>query len=188
MQNCRYWSDNNQHVIAEKSFYPKKVTVWCALWSGGIIGPYFFENECGNVVTVNEERYRSMIKDYFWHQLDALDLKDMWFQQDCATCHTSTVTIFLLRERFHDRVISRNGDAQWPQRSRDITHLDFFLWSYVKSVVYWNEPKTINDLKGNINCTVSDITADSCESGSKLVFQNLLYKKVQRRPFKRHYF
>ena len=23
-QNCRYWSENNQHVIAEKSYYPKK--------------------------------------------------------------------------------------------------------------------------------------------------------------------
>ena len=65
-----------------------------------------------------------MIKDYFWHQLD---LKDMWFQQDGATCHTSAVTIDLLRERFHDRVISQNGNLQWPPGSCDITPLDFFL-------------------------------------------------------------
>ena len=75
-----------------------------------------------------------MIKDYFWHQLDVLDLKDMWFQQDGETCHTSAITIDLLRERFQDRVISRNGDVQWPPRSCDITPLDFFLWGYVKIV------------------------------------------------------
>ena len=94
-----------------------------------------------------------MIKDYFWQHVDALDLNDIWFQQDGAR----------LRERFPDRVISRNGDVQWQPRSCDITPLDFFLWGYLKSVVYLNKPKTINDLKDNINCAVSDITPDLCK-------------------------
>jgi len=43
--------------------YPQRVTVWCGLWSGGVIGTYFFENEVGATVTVNGLRYREMIND-----------------------------------------------------------------------------------------------------------------------------
>ena len=46
-QNCRIWSDENPREIHQVPLHSEKVTVWCALWSGGIIGPYFFENEEG---------------------------------------------------------------------------------------------------------------------------------------------
>lgn len=179
-QNCRYWSEDNQYVITEKSYYPQKVTVWCAFWSEGIIGPYFFENECGKAVTVNGERYRNMIKEYFWHQIDDLELKDMWFQQDGATCHTSSVTIDLLREKFDDRVISRNAGVRWPPRSCDITPLDFFLWGYVKSIVYCNKPTTINDLKDNIRRAITDITADLCEKVAQNWSSRVFFLKKSR--------
>ncbi|GFV48270.1 uncharacterized protein TNCV_4716541 [Trichonephila clavipes] len=40
-QNCRIWSEANPHVYVETPLHPEKLTVWCALWAGGIIGPYF---------------------------------------------------------------------------------------------------------------------------------------------------
>lgn len=64
-QNCRIWSDENPQEIHQVPLHPEKVTVWCALWSGGIIGPYFFENAEGVALTVNGERYRAMIRDFF---------------------------------------------------------------------------------------------------------------------------
>ena len=56
-QNCRIWADTNPHEVHQKQLYPEKVTVWCGFWSGGIIGPYFFENENGSSITVNGVRY-----------------------------------------------------------------------------------------------------------------------------------
>ena len=41
----------------------QKVIVWCGFWAGGVIGPYLFENDVGEAITVNGERYRSMIID-----------------------------------------------------------------------------------------------------------------------------
>lgn len=83
-QNCRIWGLENPHAIHMKQMHPKKVTVWCGFWVGGVIGPYFFENTHGDAVTVNGERYREMISDYFWQQLEELggnnDLNDLWFQ------------------------------------------------------------------------------------------------------------
>ncbi|GFV92509.1 hypothetical protein TNCV_1744141 [Trichonephila clavipes] len=40
-QNCRIWSEANPQVYVETPLHPEKMTVWCALWAGGIIGPYF---------------------------------------------------------------------------------------------------------------------------------------------------
>ncbi|GFV52001.1 putative transposable element [Trichonephila clavipes] len=43
-QNCRIWSEANPQVYVETPLHPEKLTVWCALWAGGIIGPYFFKS------------------------------------------------------------------------------------------------------------------------------------------------
>jgi hypothetical protein len=75
-----------------------------------VIGPYFFEYDAGNAVTVNGLCYRNMIPEFLWPQLDGMDMEGMWFQQDGATCHTAGETMELLREKFPGRVISRNGD------------------------------------------------------------------------------
>ena len=53
MQNCRIWGTANQNAYIEKSANPKRVTVCCRFWSRVIIGPFFFENEQGEAVTVN---------------------------------------------------------------------------------------------------------------------------------------
>ena len=71
----------------------------------GVIGPYFFRDYQNWHVTVNRSRYRSMITEYFWPQLDDMDL------EDGATSHTANVTINLLEIKFGERVISQNGPA-----------------------------------------------------------------------------
>jgi hypothetical protein len=44
-QNFGYWSATNLIEIHEKPLHSSKVTVWCAISSFGIIGPYFFADE-----------------------------------------------------------------------------------------------------------------------------------------------
>ena len=50
--------------------------------------------------------------------LDGIDVENVWFQQDGATCHTSHATIDLLRETFDGRLISRNGDQLAAKKLR----------------------------------------------------------------------
>ena len=137
--------------------YPPKLTVWCGLWANGIIGPYFFENADGATVTVNSGRYRNMLREFLWPKLNEMDVNQLWFQQDRATSHTSRETIALLRSKFDDRIISRNGEVSWPPRSCDLTPLDYFLWGYLKSKVYINNPQTLEHLKDNIQATIDAI-------------------------------
>ncbi|GFW39865.1 uncharacterized protein TNCV_4358601 [Trichonephila clavipes] len=124
--------------------YPEKLTVWCALWAGGIIGPYFFKNDEGHNVAVNGDRYRAMITNFFIPELNNHDVQELWFQQDGATCHTARATIDLLKDTFGDRLISRFGPVNWSPRSCDLTPLDYFLWGYVQSLVYADKPQTLD--------------------------------------------
>ncbi|GFT70755.1 hypothetical protein TNCV_2490931 [Trichonephila clavipes] len=84
-QNCRIWSEANPQVYVETPFYPEKLTVWCALWAGGIMGPYFFKIDEGHNVTVDGDRYRAMITNFFIPELNNHDVQELWFQQDGAT-------------------------------------------------------------------------------------------------------
>ena len=162
-QNCRIWSQQNPQQFLQTLLNPEKCTVWCGLHAGGIIGLYFFLNEDGVRCTVNGDRYRTMINDFFFENMENIDPDEMWFQQDGATCHTANATIDLLKTKFDDKLISRNGPVNWPPRSCDLTPLDFFLWGYVKSKVYADKPATIDALVANIERVIRDIRPEMLE-------------------------
>lgn len=140
--------------------HPEKVTVWYGFWADGVIGSYFFENNVGQAITVNGERYISMITNFFWPELGNLDTNDIWFQQDGATCHTAHATLDILHEQFEGMVISRGGDVNWPPRSFDFTLLDFFLRGFLKSQVYANKPQNTAVFKANITHAIGLIQPD----------------------------
>ncbi|GFU58544.1 putative LOC100569746 [Trichonephila clavipes] len=125
-----------------------------------------------------------MITNFFIPELNNHDVQELWFQQDGATCHTARATIDLLKDTFGDRLISRFGpwywdrtrdqashdpipiplgyrghfgSVNWPPRSYDLTRLDYFLWGYVKSLVYADKPQTLDHLEDNIRRVIADI-------------------------------
>ena len=81
-----------------------------------------------------------------------MDLDDMWFH----------VTINLLATKFGELVSSRNDPVGWPPRSCHMTPLDYFLWGYVKSMVYANKTATIDELRTNIEREIAAVSADLC--------------------------
>ncbi|GFU19113.1 DUF4817 domain-containing protein [Trichonephila clavipes] len=104
-----------------------------------------------------------MITNFFIPELNNHDVQELWFQQDGATCHTARATIDLLKDTFGDRLISRFGPVNWPPRSCDLTPLDYFLWSYVKSLVYADKPQTLDHLEDNIRRVIADIRPQMLE-------------------------
>ncbi|GFV76004.1 transposable element Tc3 transposase [Trichonephila clavipes] len=143
-QNCRIWSEANPQVYVGTPLHPEKLTVWCALWAGGIIGPYFFKNDEGHNVTVNGDRSCG--------------------SNETAQHVTQLVPqIDLLKDMFGDRLISRFGPVNWPPRSCDLTPLDYFLWGCVKSLVYADKPQTLDLLEDNIRHVIADIRPQMLE-------------------------
>ncbi len=133
------------------------MTVWCVVAEFGIWGPYFFKED--NVtVTVNSDRYCEMLETFLRPKLNMLhDMDNVWFQQDGATAHTSRRAMGILREMFPGHLISLRGDIGWPARSPDLNPCDFFLWGYLKSKVYINRPRSIEQLKDAIRQEITAI-------------------------------
>ncbi|GFU69452.1 DUF4817 domain-containing protein [Trichonephila clavipes] len=112
---------------------------------------------------VNGDRYRAVITNFFIPELNNHDVQELWFQQDGATCHTARAIIDLLKDTFGDHLISRFGPVNWPPRSCDLTPLDYFLWGYVKSLVYADKPQTLDHLEDNIRRVIADIRPQMLE-------------------------
>ncbi|GFV04593.1 putative DD41D transposase [Trichonephila clavipes] len=98
-----------------------------------------------------------MITNFFFPELNNHDVQELWFQQDGATCHTARATIDLMKDTFGDRLISLFGPVNWPPRSCGLTPLDYFLWGYVKSLVYADKPQSLDNLEDNIRRVIADI-------------------------------
>ncbi|GFY09001.1 putative LOC100569746 [Trichonephila clavipes] len=104
-----------------------------------------------------------MITNFFIPELNNHDVQELWFQQDGATCHTVRATIDLLKDTFRDGLISHFGPVNWPPRSCDLTPLYYFLWGYVKSLVYADKPQTLDHLEDNIRRVIADIRPQMLE-------------------------
>ncbi|GFU31485.1 transposable element Tc3 transposase [Trichonephila clavipes] len=112
-----------------------------------------------------------MITNFFIPELNNHDVKDMWFQQDSAPCQTARATIDLLKDTFGDRLISRFKPVNWPPRSCDLSTLDYFLWGYVKSLVYADKPQTLDHMEDNISRVIADIWPQMLKNHRKLDIQ-----------------
>ena len=69
---------------------------------------------------------------------------------DGAPPHTARATINFLKQLFPGCLTSKDIDFEWPSRSSDLTGPDFFLWNYLKSKVYVNKPKILDEPYTNI--------------------------------------
>ncbi|GFS96179.1 uncharacterized protein TNCV_1141501 [Trichonephila clavipes] len=120
---------------------------------------------------LHPEKLTSLITNFFIPELNNHDVLELWFQQDGATCYTARATIDLLKDTLGDRLISRFGPVNWPPRSCDLTPLDYFLWGYVKSLVYADKPQTLDHLEDNIRHVIADIRPQMLEKSLKIDVQ-----------------
>ena len=115
------------------------------------------ENEQGEAVTVNGDRYWAMLNEFLFTKKEDHDIGNIWFEQDEPMCHTTEATLDVLRPVFEDCIINRRADVIWPPLSCDMTPLDYYLWDAVKDECYADKPATIHALKDNISEAFGDI-------------------------------
>lgn len=67
---------------------------------------------------------------------------------------------------FDDRWISNNGPHRWPPRSPDLTPLDFFIWGYVKDLVYSTPLTTKENCQERVRNAFRSLTRDQIQSAT----------------------
>lgn len=156
--NYHYYSDINPHVVAETHRQNRwSINVWGGILGTQIIGPYFFNG------TLTGQIFYDFLDNNLNELLEDVPLiirRNMWLQLDGAPAHYSLMVRELLDERFQERWIGRGGPIAWPARSPDLTPLDFFLWGYVKHLVYQEPPTTRADMELRIIQAFGQITPE----------------------------
>ncbi|GFW65053.1 hypothetical protein TNCV_393191 [Trichonephila clavipes] len=93
-----------------------------------------------------------------------------------SSCHNQCIE----RHVFGDRLILHFGPVNWPPRSCDLTPLDYFLWGYVKSLVYADKPQTLDHLEDNIRRVIADIRPQMLEKVIENWTSRLDYIRARR--------
>ena len=144
--------------MSSACLHSQKIGVWCGMSRRRIIGPSYFD------ATITTAAYMEIFNT-FVNQMDDEELSIGYFQQDGATSHTSHASLAEIQSVFGDRVISK---GLWKLRSPDPTPPDYFLWGYLKGIVYQNKPRTTDALKANITEEIQTVTADVLVRTSKI--------------------
>jgi hypothetical protein len=163
-QNVRFWALQNPCVIHEKGAYELQITVWVAISSHRLLGPIFFEE------TVNSERYLSMLCNTSVPHLLATGLtsQTQWFMQDGARPHTANVVLDFLHDTFNSHVTSNRFPhcfacgQNWPPNSPYLCPCDYFLWGFLKEMIFLKKPQTIMELRALIIQACNEITENMC--------------------------
>ena len=163
--NCVYYSYDNPNITCKKHVASKGISVWAGIYSGGIIGPFFFSD------TVTAQSYVELLNDKFYPAfLQIPNHENYLFQQDGAPAHYSNLARQWLNENFDQKWIGRRGSfAEWPPRSPDLSVPDFFLWGVIRNIVYEQESHTIEELKEKIKLACDNLNQDFIERACKSV-------------------
>ena len=157
-QNDRVWSPISPQEFEECRYQGKaKAMSWVGILDGAIIGPFWFLDNFGQPVNVNQENYLEMLREKVWPCLEEKNTtRHIWFQQDGAPSHTSNIVMDWLNLKFPGRVISRKSNVPWPPQSPDLNPLDYWLWGYCLSLVRKQNPQTIALMVQSVNdvCSV----------------------------------
>lgn len=168
IQSTRFWSHKNPDFTIEKRMKSKTLTVWAGIWSGGLIGPFFFEG------TGTGFRYLQMLQEQIYPALlEIPELQDMIFMQDGAPPHWLRTVRDWLDEHFPERWLGRDGPILWPPRSPDLTPMDFSVWGIIKDRCYATRPKDHDELRQVIIQEFQKFQIDYCRKTCQSVVERL---------------
>ncbi|GFX75124.1 transposable element tc3 transposase [Trichonephila clavipes] len=151
-KNCRIRAKENSQSHTEILLQSQKVTVFEEIGAGGPMTRSF-----------TGRRYNVMLQTFVVPQLlQRRVLASTIFMQDGAPSHIhGSVKALLLQHFSEGRVISLSLPNPWPPRSLHLTQCDFWLWGYLKSLVYHGGVATLNNLKNSIVLHVRSLTTGS---------------------------
>lgn len=145
--NMHLWATENPKAAWETSFQRRfTIHVWAGVIGDQFVGPHIFE---GNL---NGPMYLNFLRNELPQLLEAVEegrREGIIFQQDGAPPHFSLDVRRWLNATY-TTWIGRGGVVAWPARSPDLSPMDFFVWGYMKSLVYASPVRTEQELLNRI--------------------------------------
>jgi len=105
-----------------------------------------------------------LLRDHLPGLLENVNLatrQRMWFQQDGAASYYALIVRAFLNDHYNNRWIGRRSPVAWPPCSPDITSTDFYLWGYLKNVVFVQRTTIREDMMEQIRRACAAIPRDT---------------------------
>ena len=134
---------------------------------------------CGQVILhwfapgtrLDQHGYLEMLQTVLWPRVrNVATRRQLWFQQDGATFHTTVMVRNWLSEKFGNRVISRLTDRPWPAKSTCLSPLDYWFWSVCLAELRRSCPSPMEELVE----TVTEYSESIEEEEIKKAVSNIL--------------
>lgn len=101
-------------------------------------------------------------------------LHQLIFMHDGAPAHFAQIVRDYL-DLEYPGWIGRGGPVRWPPRSPDLTPLDFFLWGYLKEIVYAGEPPAdVEILRNRIIAAAENVPYEMIDRATQSVSDRAL--------------
>jgi hypothetical protein len=104
-----------------------------------------------------------------------------WFMQDAARPPTANVVLDFLHDNFDSHVISNRLPDRfacgqiWPPNIPYFNPCDYFLWRFLKQIIFPKKPQTIMELRALMIQACNEITEDMC----RRVINNITVRVVE---------
>lgn len=134
--NTHEWSLENPHAIRTHAAQVRfSINVWAGILGNHLIGPYLLPQRLTGAT------YLVFLQQVLPQLLDEANVSNtmrsaMWFQHDGAPAHYSNDARRHLNATYGHKWIGRRGPVHWPSRSPDLSSMDYFLWGFIKGLVY----------------------------------------------------
>ncbi|GBM43261.1 hypothetical protein AVEN_154582-1 [Araneus ventricosus] len=148
--NFHVWSEENPHAARTRAAQERfSVNVWAGIVGEHLVGPCLFPERLtgANYLILLQQVLPQLLDDA---HVSAAMCSSKWFQHDLAPAHYSMEVRPHLNATYGQQWIGWGGPVLWPPRSPDLTCLDYFLWGYVKSLVYETPVNSAEDLAARI--------------------------------------
>lgn len=156
--NLRVWATENPRTVRPRNFQQEfSANVWMGIVDNIVLGPYVLPHR------VTGQIFLEFLQDNHLEFLDNLPLNtrnQLFFQLDGCPAHYFRLVRNWLDTNYNERWIGRGGPVAWPPRSPDITPLDFFVWGYIKEIVYSTPVTTREELIERIENAAHTITPE----------------------------
>ena len=177
-QNTRIWAPCQPNKTNECRVQgASKVMAWVGVVGNKVLPVHWFEEKKG----VNGEAYLSLLKDKVWPAVRSVaNRKNLYFQQDGATPHTTNQVMEFLHNKFHGRVISRKADFEWPPKSPDLNPLDYWFWGHCEAEVLRTKPTTLDELKEEVEAFCETVSGDVVEKSIMNIVKRIKYCAAEK--------
>ena len=153
--NQHVWADENPYAVQETRHQDRfSINVWVGVLGDRLLGPYVLPQR---LTGARYHHFLNNILPILMEDLPCQDRLQMWFMHDGAPAHFLRIVHQHLTRTFENRWIGRGGPIPWPARSPDLNPLDFWLWGYMKQLVYATPINNVQTLQHRVFHTAQHI-------------------------------